>query len=101
MNGICVAVNATTSTSGSSRYTTLKLWKSLPAAPMISTRFVIHRAFRFRWSTRESTPASRGGAESLRDTESGQPVPEVVAGGRVLLHARAVLVPELVDGVVR
>ncbi len=35
MNGICVAVNATTSYSASSRYTTLKLWKSRPAAPMI------------------------------------------------------------------
>src|SRR6058998_3789547 len=41
MKGICVAVKATTSVAGSSRYTTLKLWKSLPAAPMMSTRLVI------------------------------------------------------------
>src|SRR5712691_11383766 len=38
MNGICVAVNATTSLSGSSRNTVLKLWKSRPAAPMMRTR---------------------------------------------------------------
>src|SRR2546423_652203 len=38
MKGIWVAVKATTSTSGSSRYTVLKLWKSRPAAPMMSTR---------------------------------------------------------------
>jgi hypothetical protein len=38
MNGICVAVNATTSVSGSSRNTVLKLWKSRPAAPMMITR---------------------------------------------------------------
>src|SRR5437870_12581298 len=41
MNGIWVAVKATTSLPGSSRYTTLKLWKSRPAAPMMSTRFDI------------------------------------------------------------
>src|SRR6266511_3465409 len=41
MKGIWVAVKATTSVAGSSRYTTLKLWKSLPAAPMMSTRLVI------------------------------------------------------------
>ncbi len=38
MNGIWVAVNATTSVSASSRYTVLKLWKSRPAAPMMRTR---------------------------------------------------------------
>src|SRR5439155_18075551 len=43
MNGICVAVNATTSTSSRSRYTTLKLWKSRPAAPMMRTRRGIGR----------------------------------------------------------
>ena len=43
MRGIWVAVKATTSTSGSSRNTTLKLWKSRPAAPMMTTRFCAHR----------------------------------------------------------
>src|SRR5664279_2899735 len=38
MPGIWVAVKATTSTSGSPRKTTLKSWKSRPAAPMIKTR---------------------------------------------------------------
>src|SRR6266511_249950 len=38
MFGICVAVNATTSYSGRSRYTKLKLGKSRPAAPAIRTR---------------------------------------------------------------
>src|SRR3990170_7171380 len=38
MPGICAAVKATTSQPGSSRKATLKLWKSRPAAPMISTR---------------------------------------------------------------
>src|SRR6267143_2922134 len=38
MPGICVAVNATTSYAGSSRKTTLKLWKSRPAAPRMMTR---------------------------------------------------------------
>src|SRR5512132_4142012 len=40
MPGICAAVNATTVAAGSSRYTTLKLWKSRPAAPRITTRSV-------------------------------------------------------------
>src|SRR3990170_1570918 len=35
--GICVAVNATTSYASSSRKTTLKLWKSRPAAPRMIT----------------------------------------------------------------
>src|SRR5512133_687026 len=35
--GICVAVNATTSVSASSRNATLKLWKSRPPAPMMMT----------------------------------------------------------------
>src|SRR5581483_9396861 len=35
MLGICAAVKATTSQRGSSRNTTLKLWKSRPAAPRI------------------------------------------------------------------
>src|SRR2546425_8744137 len=38
MFGIWVAVNPTTSKAGLSRKQTLKLWKSLPAAPMITTR---------------------------------------------------------------
>src|SRR3712207_7948532 len=38
MKGIWVAVKATTSVSGSSRNTVLKLWKSRPAAPMMITR---------------------------------------------------------------
>src|ERR1035437_1598840 len=38
MPGIWVAVKATTSTLGSPRKTTLKSWKSRPAAPMIRTR---------------------------------------------------------------
>src|SRR5581483_2483856 len=41
MPGICAAVNATTSEAGSSRKATLKLWKSRPAAPMMSTRFLL------------------------------------------------------------
>src|SRR5215216_3519664 len=39
MFGICVAVKATTSTSSWPRKTTLKLWKSRPAAPTMRTRF--------------------------------------------------------------
>src|SRR6478672_9679551 len=38
MSGICVAVKATTSWVGSSRKTTLKSWKSRPAAPRTTTR---------------------------------------------------------------
>ena len=38
--GICVAVKATTTAVGSSRYTTLKLWKSRPAAPRMTIRRV-------------------------------------------------------------
>src|SRR4029079_1491805 len=38
MPGICVAVKATTSVDGSFRKTTLKSWKSRPAAPMMTTR---------------------------------------------------------------
>src|SRR4249919_1560332 len=38
MSGIWVAVNATTSTPGSSRYIRLKSWKSRPAAPRMTTR---------------------------------------------------------------
>src|ERR687892_917280 len=41
MPGICVAVKATTSLAGSSRYRTLKLWKSRPAAPMIRTLLLL------------------------------------------------------------
>src|SRR5919198_892104 len=40
MSGICVAVKATTSTSVRSRKRTLKLWKSRPAAPAITTRLL-------------------------------------------------------------
>src|SRR5262245_31895384 len=40
MSGIWVAVKATTSTSGRSRKSTLKLWKSRPAAPAITTRLL-------------------------------------------------------------
>src|SRR5512132_2822832 len=52
MPGICVAVKATTSVSGSLRKTTLKLWKSRPPAPMMMTRFMTsplnpRRAMRF------------------------------------------------------
>src|SRR5919206_735346 len=46
MFGIWVAVKATTSYSGRSRYTTLKLWKSRPAAPAIRTRVLaMHKAY--------------------------------------------------------
>src|SRR3954468_10517292 len=46
MFGICVAVKATTSYSGRSRETRLKLWKSRPAAPAIRTRaLAMHRAY--------------------------------------------------------
>src|SRR6266550_1741700 len=45
MNGIWVAVKATTSVAGSSRNTTLKLWKSRPAAPMIRTRRAMPGSF--------------------------------------------------------
>src|SRR4029079_392500 len=38
MNGIWAAVKATTSYAGSPRNTTLKSWKSRPAAPMMTTR---------------------------------------------------------------
>src|SRR5919197_641820 len=38
MFGICVAVNASTSTSSRFRYATLKLWKSRPAAPAMMIR---------------------------------------------------------------
>src|SRR3954469_1981290 len=38
MSGICVAVKATTSTSGLPRNATLKLWKSRPAAPAMRMR---------------------------------------------------------------
>ena len=40
MSGIWVAVKATTWNSGLLRKTTLKLWKSLPAAPRMSTLFI-------------------------------------------------------------
>src|SRR5581483_2078610 len=40
MPGICVAVKATTTAVGSSRYATLKLWKSRPAAPRMTIRRV-------------------------------------------------------------
>src|SRR5688572_25685911 len=40
MPGIWVAVKATTTAVGSSRYTTLKLWKSRPAAPRMTIRRV-------------------------------------------------------------
>src|SRR6266511_1893218 len=45
MNGIWVAVNATTWYRLSPRKTTLKLWKSRPAAPMIITRRGIQGPF--------------------------------------------------------
>src|ERR671922_17672 len=46
MFGIWVAVNATTSYSGRSRYTRLKLWKSRPAAPTIRTRVLaMHKVY--------------------------------------------------------
>src|ERR671930_1862376 len=46
MFGICVAVKATTSYSPRPRYTRLKLWKSRPAAPAISTRVLfMHKAY--------------------------------------------------------
>src|ERR671937_1589490 len=46
MFGICVAVKATTSYSSRPRYTRLKLWKSRPAAPAISTRVLfMHKAY--------------------------------------------------------
>src|SRR5687768_2452930 len=41
MLGIWVAVNATTSTSSRPRKTTLKLWKSRPAAPAMTTRLLV------------------------------------------------------------
>src|SRR5436190_19951209 len=66
MNGICVAVNATTSVSASSRNTVLKLWKSRPAAPMIRTRRFMARPFRKGvMRGRRRLPALRPGAYSL------------------------------------
>src|SRR5919204_665426 len=41
MSGICVAVNATTSNWARSRNRTLKLWKSRPAAPAMTTRLPV------------------------------------------------------------
>src|SRR5687768_1688620 len=41
MFGICVAVNATTSIPSTPRKATLKLWKSRPAAPAITTRLLV------------------------------------------------------------
>src|SRR5579871_2170910 len=46
MSGICVAVNATTWKSVLWRNTTLKLWKSRPAAPRIRTFRMAHSSFR-------------------------------------------------------
>src|SRR5512144_679238 len=57
MYGIWVAVNATTSVSGSSRKTTVKLWKSRPAAPMISTRRGMPAgSFRLGWCDARDGP---------------------------------------------
>src|SRR5262245_20741392 len=65
MLGICVAVKATTSTSGCCFQYTLKLWKSLPAAPMMRTRVVlggVMTALRYgRGVLREKPGDSRGG----------------------------------------
>src|SRR5262245_61473819 len=108
MNGIWVAVKATTSVCGSSRYTTLKLWKSRPAAPMMRTRRDIPRSFRkgfdargpavglgvrFPLFTLECTPTRTPPASVVR-TEFGLPsgrphpperVPEVGHGYRPAL----------------
>src|SRR5512135_2328473 len=48
MWGICWAVNATTSTAGSSLYTVRKLKKSRPAAPMIRIRLTRSSPFAHR-----------------------------------------------------
>jgi hypothetical protein len=62
MLGICVAVKPTTWNSSRPRYTRLKLWKSRPAAPAMSTRVLfMNRAYAVvRTTARAATRASRG-----------------------------------------
>src|SRR6266571_2723154 len=66
MSGICVAVKATTSCSGRSRNTTLKLWKSRPAAPAIRTRVLaMHKAYSVSRTEPAAAPQTASLAENL------------------------------------
>src|SRR5712691_7377469 len=74
MSGICVAVKATTSCSGRSRNTTLKLWKSRPAAPAIRTRVLaMHKAY--------SVSRSESAAGAQRRLDLGENLPHAVGHG--------------------
>src|SRR5258706_131673 len=72
MLGICVAVNPTTSMSSRCFRATLKLWKSLPAAPMIKT---LRALMTSPQATESTNPGSRGdpaqdlGESALQDSE--------------------------------
>src|SRR5215831_1265249 len=72
MKGICVAVKATTSELGSSRYAVLKLWKSRPAAPMIRTRRAMEDASPFSQvrARGPGPPRVRGAARERQKTGS-------------------------------
>src|SRR3989475_4040452 len=72
MFGIWVAVNPTTSTSSRFFRATLKLWKSLPAAPMIRTLRALMaspRATKPRFPASSSHPAQDLGEGALQDSQ--------------------------------
>src|SRR5712691_5968113 len=88
MSGICVAVKATTSCSGRSRNTTLKLWKSRPAAPAIRTRVLaMHKAY--------SVSRSESAAGAQRRLDLGENLPHAVGHGLHLQGRAGRLLPLL------
>src|SRR5687768_12604975 len=87
MPGICVAVKTTTSIAGSSRNAVLKLWKSRPAAPMMTMRR------RGRSPGLATGLILRSGAELPRSSVSvGDFVPCARNGARDLLQTDAIRV---------
>src|SRR5215813_3964465 len=96
MLGICVAVNATTSTSARSRKTTLKLWKSRPAAPAMSTRVAVTGAKR-TWVESGRGPVPGGdeqaGCERVRGLAAVRGHSRVLRLGDAAAARRALLPP--------
>src|ERR1044072_8363781 len=83
MFGICVAVTATTSAPPRPRQTRLKLWKSRPAAPAISTRVLfMHRAYAATQDSARASGAPAGRVEPVGLEE--RPARRGSSGGALL-----------------
>src|SRR5712691_6106134 len=84
MFGIWVAVNATTQVSTRSRYSTLKLWKSRPAAPTISTRVLTGEEDTGLGGYRARQPLADAGGDRFELEARARRILQHVLGGELL-----------------